>query len=94
VEKPAEALHSAIPRLTIIDSPYRQICEPIIEFVNAIAREKEDRSVAVIIPEVVEPHWYEFLLHNLYGPTLEAELLIKGDERVIVINTPWHLRDK
>jgi amino acid transporter len=93
VEKPAEVLHLAIPRLTIIDSPYRQICEPIIEFVNGIAKEKADRPVAVIIPEVVEPHWYEFLLHNLYGPTLEAELLIKGDERVIVINTPWHLRD-
>jgi amino acid transporter len=93
VEKPAEGLHAPIPQLRIIDSPYRQISEPIIEFVNKTAKEKADRPVAVIIPELVEPHWYEFLLHNLYGPKLEAELLIKGDERVIVINAPWRLRD-
>jgi amino acid transporter len=93
VEKPAEALNGVVPRLKIIDSPYRRLYEPILDFVNTVKRERSGRLVAVIIPELVEPHWYEYLLHNLHGAILKTLLYVKGDERTIVINTPWYLRD-
>ena len=93
VEKPAKAADSPVPRLEIIDSPYRRIYQPILSFVNKTKREKPHRLVAVIIPELVEPHWYEYLLHNLHGARLKTLLYLKGDRRIVVINAPWYLRD-
>ena len=55
--------------------------------------EKKDRVVAVVIPELVEPHWYEKLLHNVRSMVLRALLFVKGDHRTVVIMTPWYLRD-
>jgi hypothetical protein len=93
VETPAKAAHSMVPRLQIIDSPYRRIHQPIIDFVNKMASEKPQQVIAVIIPELVEPHWYNYLLHNLYGVRLKARLFLNGDNRVVVISTPWRMRD-
>ena len=62
VEKPAKAANSPIPRLEIVLSPYRWIHQPILDFVNKAKKEKPDRLIAVIIPQLVEPHWYEVLV--------------------------------
>jgi amino acid transporter len=94
VEKPAKAAKSSVPRLEIIYSPYRQIYQPILDFVNKTKKEKPDRLIAVIIPELVEPHWYEYLLHNQHGVGLKALLYLEGDQRTVVINTPWYLREE
>jgi len=93
VEKPARAANATVPRLEIIHSPYRQIYEPILKFVQKKEQENKDRLVAVVIPELVEPHWYERLLHNIRGAGLRALLFLQGDRRTVVITTPWYLRD-
>ena len=56
VEKPVREAKSAVPRLEIIRSPYRHIYEPILKFVRKAEKENPDRLIAVIIPELVEPH--------------------------------------
>jgi len=94
VVKPAREANCCEPRLEIIKSPYRQIYDPILDFVNKTKEENPDRLVAVIIPELVEPHWYESLLHNQRGAGLKALLYLQGDERTVVINTPWYLKDE
>ncbi len=93
VEKPAKAAKSAVPHLQIIHSPYRQLYQPILDFVNKAAEEAPHRLIAVIIPELVEPHWYEYLLHNQSGARLKASLYLQGGQRTVVINTPWYLRN-
>lgn len=93
VEKPAKSAGAVVPRLEIIDSPYRQLYQPILSFIDKIESEKPDRIIAVIIPELVEPHWYEYLLHNLRAAGLRAQLFLRRDEQVIVINAPWYLHD-
>jgi len=92
VEKPAQAAHFAVPRLEIIPSPYRRIEEPILHFVKAMRRKKPDRIVAVVIPELVEPHWFEYVLHNLHAARLRASIFMLRDRRTVVISTPWYLR--
>ena len=92
VVKPAREAKSCEPRLEIIKSPYRQIYDPILDFVNKVKEENGERLIAVIIPELVEPHWYESLLHNQRGAGLKALLYLQGDERTVVINTPWYLK--
>ena len=93
VADPAKEVNLAVPRLEMIDSPYRRIYRPILDFVSRTKKEHPDRLVAVIIPELVEPHWYEYLLHNLHGQVLKSLLYFKGDDRTIVVNSPWYLKD-
>jgi hypothetical protein len=93
VEHPARAAQAAVPRLEIIVSPYRQIYEPIVDFVKQTTHRRPDRLIAVIIPELVEPHWYEYVLHNQHGAGLKARLYREGDPRIVVINTPWYVRE-
>ncbi|HUB25271.1 MAG TPA: APC family permease [Tepidisphaeraceae bacterium] len=93
VEKPARAARTSTPELKIVDSPYRRLLQPILDFVRRARKEEPDRVVAVIIPELAEPHWYGFLLHNQHGKMLKTLLWLKGDNRTIVIHCPWHLRD-
>src|SRR5271157_540943 len=90
VEKPAKAANSAIPRLEIISSPHRRIYQPILDFVDKTKKEKPDRIIAVIIPELVEPHWYEHLLHNVHAAALRALLFLERDQRTVVISIPWY----
>lgn len=93
VEVPARAADLSAPRLEIVNSPYRRIYQPILDYVEKIKKENPDRLIVVIIPELVEPHWYEYLLHNLHGKRLRYLLYRKGYENLIVINTPWYLHD-
>jgi amino acid transporter len=93
VEEPARAAHLAVPKLEIIKSPYRQVYQPLLDFVANVKHEKKDQVIAVIIPELVEPHWYGYLLHNLYGAGLRALLFLERDQRTVVINVPWYLSE-
>lgn len=93
VVRPARKAGFPIPRLEIIYSPYRQIFQPLLDFIDKLKKEKPGRLIGVIIPELVEPHWYEYLLHNLRSSTLRAFLHMKRDRDIVVINTPWYLRE-
>jgi amino acid transporter len=94
VEKPAKAANFAVPRLEIISSPYRRIDQPILDFVQKTRKKNPNRLIAVILPELVEPHWYEFVLHNLYAARLRASLFLQRDRDTVVISAPWYLRDE
>lgn len=48
--------------------------------------------LAVVEPEFVVVHWYQNLLHNHRSTALKAELLVKGNRRIVVVNVPWYLR--
>jgi amino acid transporter len=93
VQNPAKAAHFTAPTLVIIDSPYRRLYQPILDFVERIRKEKPHRMIAVIIPELVEPHWYEYLLHNMHAARLRTLIDLKGDQQTVVISTPWYLSD-
>jgi len=54
---------------------------------------KPDRIVAVIIPELAQPHWYGYLLDNLYGAGLRALLFLGHGDCTIVVTVPWYLRE-
>jgi len=47
--------------------------------------------VAVLIPELVESHWHNYLIHNQRAQWLKALLLLKGTQRIVVINVPWYV---
>lgn len=87
----AKAAGFSSPRLEIIPSPYRKIYKPLLRFIKKIKQETPDRFIAVVIPELIEPHWYEHLLHNIHAAGLRALLLLARDERTVVVTIPWYL---
>ncbi len=94
VEIPAKAANFPIPRLEIIASPYRMLYQPILDFVNKAKKEKPDRLIAVIIPQLVEPHWRQYLLHDLDAAKLRTLLFLERDQRTVVISIPWYLHEE
>ena len=93
VKKPIEALDAIVPCLEIIYSPYRQIYKPILSYIKKMKRKKPDKLIAVVIPELVEAHWYEYLLHNVRASGLRALLFLERDQRTVVITIPWYSRE-
>ena len=91
VEQPVQELGLPLPKLTVIESPYRHIFRPILDFVTDLSRKFPERYITVLIPELVERHWYHYFLHNQRGAVLKALLLVKGNQRINVVNVPWYL---
>ncbi len=78
------------PRLEMLDSPYRQIFRPLTAYLQTVKEEYPDRLISVVIPELVETHWFDWLLHNHQATALKAGLLFLADPRIVVINIPWY----
>jgi hypothetical protein len=64
---------------------------PILNYVMDLEQANPDKTVAVLIPELVESRWYYILLHNNRSQAIKALLLFSGSTRTTVINIPWHL---
>jgi len=75
--------------LKVLDSPYREITGPVLEYVKNLRRDSPRDVVAVYIPEYVVGHWYEHLLHNQSALRLKARLLFRPG--VMVTSVPWRL---
>jgi amino acid transporter len=94
VEEPARQAGLTAPRLVVIQSPYRFVLRPILDYALELEVNNPKRQIAVLIPELVERRWYFNLLHNHRSTALKAMLLFQGDRRVTVINIPWYLTDE
>ena len=93
VEEPTHQAGVATPQLVVLTSPYRLILTPILDYILEAEKNCQDRQVAVILPELVERHWYHHFLHNKRAAVLKAMLLVKGNARIVVINVPWYLEN-
>lgn len=76
--------------LTVLDSPYREVTMPIVDYVRSIRRNSPRDVVTVFIPEYVVGRWWEHLLHNQSALRLKARLLFTPG--VMVTSVPWQLK--
>jgi hypothetical protein len=76
--------------LKILDSPFREITRPVVDYVRAARRGNPRDVVMVYIPEYVVGAWYEQLLHNQSALRLKGRLLFTPG--VMVASVPWQLR--
>jgi amino acid transporter len=93
VEPPFRAAGHPPPKLIILPSPYRFIIVPIIQYILDLSAKQLQRRIVVVIPELVEGHWYEYFLHNQRGRLLEWLLLVRGNERIFTVSAPYYLGD-
>ena len=91
VEEPTQMLGLPAPHLVVLESPYRRLIGPLLDYITTFVDEHPDRQIAVIIPDLIEQHWYHYLLHNQQGELLKALLLLRAQERVVIIGVPWYL---
>ena len=84
-----EAHHFDVP-LEIVESPYRDLTEPVMEYLDRLDARWDDDTITVVIPEVVVHRWYQNLLHNQSALALKARLLYR--ENTVVTSVPWHYR--
>ncbi|GAB3901864.1 APC family permease [Microbispora bryophytorum] len=75
--------------LKILDSPYREITGPVLEYVKSLRRRSPRDVVTVYIPEYVVGRWWEHLLHNQSALRLKGRLLFKPG--VMVTSVPFQL---
>ena len=89
---PLKAAGLPVPQLVRLKSPYRFVLAPMVDFILSKEKELENRQIAVLVPELVVKHWWENLLHNQRANMLKLLLLLKGNQRILVINIPWYLQ--
>jgi amino acid transporter len=81
--------------LVVLNSPYRSVITPLMNYLEEVDRRDPERGLAVVIlPEIVPARWWQHLLHNQTTFQLKAVLLFRqgrGGEARIVINVPYHL---
>jgi amino acid transporter len=75
--------------LVVLDSPYREITRPLLDYVKQVRLDSPRDVVCVFIPEYVVGHWWEHLLHNQSALRLKGRLLFQP--RVMVTSVPWQL---
>jgi amino acid transporter len=79
------------PELVTIPSNYRFIITPLMDYILELEDQNPGRKVAVLLPELVVRHWWENALHNQRVQLLKLLLLLKGNQRIVVVNIPWYL---
>src|SRR5258707_374501 len=80
------------PDVVVLKSPYRKVVAPTLNYIWNLERENPDSSIVVLIPQLVESHWYYSFLHNQRASILRTVLLLKGRNRILIMNVPWHLK--
>ncbi len=74
--------------LSIVDAPFRDLSEPMLEEVRR-QTSREGTIVSVVLPEVVVSHWWEQVLHT--QSALFFKRLLLFEPGVVVVSVPLHV---
>ena len=90
VQEDQKELKTIMARL---NSPYRFIINPIVDYVLDLEEKNHDREVAVLVPELVlvEERWYLLFAPQSARRMAESFAFAKRNQRIIVIDVPWYL---
>jgi len=76
--------------LIALDSPYRSLMEPLLEYIEQVATEEPDGYITIVLPEFVPARWWHHLFHNQRALLIKGALLFKPN--TVVTSVPFHLR--
>ena len=93
VERPAAKRGQNPPRLVVLKSRYRELYQPLLNFLSDLAKEHPEREIAVVMPQLVEARWFHALLHMHTASILRRLLLRKGGPQIVVVDVPWHMSE-
>lgn len=77
-------------KLEIIASPYRVLLDPLVDYINAAARDcAPDEVITVVVPEFVAHRWWHNLLHTQTAEMLRLRLLFTPG--VVIVQVPYQV---
>ncbi len=77
-------------RLVILESPYRLMIEPLLEYVEKLkAVQLPHELLTIVVPQFIPSHWWENLLHNQTALLLRFALLFKPG--IVIIEVPYQV---
>ena len=79
---------SSMP-LVVLQSPYRSVVGPLLEYVDRLQRQAPDTLITIVLPEFLPVRWWQQLLHNQTALLIKGALLFRRG--VIVTDVPYHL---
>jgi hypothetical protein len=92
VEDPANRANLPVPELVELQSPFRFVINPIVDYVLKLSKDNPNRRVMVVVPELMESRWYYYFLHSQRATLLKTRLLMEGSDHISVLNIPWYTK--
>ncbi|HEY5903998.1 MAG TPA: APC family permease [Anaerolineales bacterium] len=79
-------------RMVILNSPYRLFLEPILGYIEEIARQRQPgETITVVVPEFVPEGHLTTALHMNTAEHLRRQL--KQQPGIVIISVPYHVRE-
>jgi amino acid transporter len=79
-------------RLVILDSPFRLLMEPLMDYIAEVAEGRQpNETITVVVPEFVTRHAWENLLHTQTALTLR--FAFRTMPGVVITTVPYQLED-
>lgn len=76
--------------LVVIDSPFRSLIDPVLQYIDQMIEEADDRVITVVVAEAVGTRWYHRLLQENIAQQLKRALGRRPN--VVVSNVRYFLR--
>jgi hypothetical protein len=77
-------------RLVILDSPFRLLLEPLLDYINEIdARRQPNEIITVVVPQFVPRHWWHNALHTQTAFWLRITLLFRPG--IVITDVPYQV---
>lgn len=77
-------------RLVILDSPYRLLVEPVMDYISKLLEMRQPNEiVTVVVPQFVPKHWWENFLHNQTALMLRMGFIFKPG--LVIIEVPYQV---
>jgi amino acid transporter len=76
--------------LVILNSPYRSLLRPLIEYLDVLQSQGDDHMVTVVIPEFLPSKLWQHILHNQTALLIKGALLFR--KNTVVADVPYLLK--
>ena len=79
-------------RLVVLDSPYRLLLEPLLEYIKKIARLRQaNETITIVVPQFVPRRWWHQLLHAQTAVLLR--LALRNYPGIVITSVPYQVSD-
>lgn len=75
--------------LVILDSPYRSLVDPIMEYIDEAVGEKPNHMLTVVVPQAVPKYWWHRILHN--NAAIPIKMALASRKNVVVTDVRYFL---
>jgi hypothetical protein len=75
--------------LVILESPYRSIVDPVVEYIDEAVGEDDEHMLTVIVPEAIAKHWWQRILHN--NSAVPLKIALSSRRNVVITNVRYFL---